>query len=129
MKKRALSVRQPWAWLIVNGYKDIENRSWEPPKDVLGKRLLIHAGRAVVEDADYVEFKNTCKKHKIVNYPKSPENFDYGAVIGSVTVEGFAMNSSSDWASEGSVHWMLKGAKKMKPKIARGQLGIFSVDL
>jgi hypothetical protein len=24
----ALSVRQPWAWLIVNGYKDVENRSW-----------------------------------------------------------------------------------------------------
>ena len=21
---RALSIRQPWAWLIVNGYKDIE---------------------------------------------------------------------------------------------------------
>jgi hypothetical protein len=25
---RALSLRQPWAWLVANGYKDIENRSW-----------------------------------------------------------------------------------------------------
>ena len=25
----ALSIRQPWAWLIVNGYKDIENRDWK----------------------------------------------------------------------------------------------------
>jgi ASCH domain len=25
---RTLSLRQPWAWLVVNGYKDIENRSW-----------------------------------------------------------------------------------------------------
>ncbi len=25
---KALSVRQPWAWLIVNGCKDIENRDW-----------------------------------------------------------------------------------------------------
>jgi len=24
----ALSVRQPWAWLIVNGWKNIENREW-----------------------------------------------------------------------------------------------------
>jgi hypothetical protein len=24
---KALAVRQPWAWLIVNGFKDIENRS------------------------------------------------------------------------------------------------------
>ena len=24
----AIAIRQPWAWLIVNGYKEIENRSW-----------------------------------------------------------------------------------------------------
>jgi hypothetical protein len=27
-KLKAISIRQPWAWLIVNGYKDIENRIW-----------------------------------------------------------------------------------------------------
>jgi hypothetical protein len=26
---KVLVVRQPWAWLIVNGFKDIENRSWK----------------------------------------------------------------------------------------------------
>ena len=25
-KLKAISIRQPWAWLIVNGYKDVENR-------------------------------------------------------------------------------------------------------
>ncbi len=25
---KALSIKQPWAWLICAGYKDIENRSW-----------------------------------------------------------------------------------------------------
>jgi len=37
---RALSVWQPWAWLIVRGYKDIENRTWQT-----GYRgtILIHA--------------------------------------------------------------------------------------
>ncbi len=29
-KLRALSLRQPWAWLVINGYKDIENRSCGP---------------------------------------------------------------------------------------------------
>lgn len=37
----ALSIRQPWAWLIVNGHKDIENRDW--PTNFRG-RLLVHAG-------------------------------------------------------------------------------------
>jgi len=25
---KALSILQPWAWLVVNGHKDIENRTW-----------------------------------------------------------------------------------------------------
>jgi len=37
----ALSVRQPWAWLIVSGLKDIENRP--RPTHYRGP-LLIHAG-------------------------------------------------------------------------------------
>ena len=36
-----LSVRQPWAWLIVHGYKDIENRTW--PTRHRGD-TVIHAG-------------------------------------------------------------------------------------
>ena len=39
-KLRALSLRQPWAWLVVNGYKAIENRSWRTNHR---GPLLIHA--------------------------------------------------------------------------------------
>lgn len=37
----ALSIRQPWAWLIVHGHKDIENRDWSTP---FRGQLLVHAG-------------------------------------------------------------------------------------
>ena len=40
----ALSIRQPWAWLIVHGFKDIENRDW--PTNFRG-RLLVHAGQTM----------------------------------------------------------------------------------
>ncbi len=40
--KLALSIRQPWAWLIINGYKDIENRSW--PTNYRGT-FFIHASK------------------------------------------------------------------------------------
>lgn len=43
----ALSIQQPWAWLIVNGYKDIENRSWRTSHRGL---VAIHAGKK--EDVD-----------------------------------------------------------------------------
>ena len=40
---KALSIRQPWAWLIVTCQKDIENRTWTAR---YRGPLLIHAGRA-----------------------------------------------------------------------------------
>ena len=42
-----LTIRQPWAWAIIYGGKDVENRSW------LTKHrgpLLVHAGSAFEPD-------------------------------------------------------------------------------
>ncbi len=45
---KALSIMQPWAWLIVNGHKDIENRNW--PTRFRGP-VYIHAGKKIDGDA------------------------------------------------------------------------------
>jgi hypothetical protein len=45
---RALSIQQPWASLIINGYKRVENRSW--PTRLRGW-FLIHAGKTVDKEA------------------------------------------------------------------------------
>ena len=49
---RAISVRQPHAWAIIHGGKDVENRSQagrvsvsSPP--LLASRLLIHASKGM----------------------------------------------------------------------------------
>jgi hypothetical protein len=44
---KALSIRQPWAWLILNAGKDIENRDW--PTHFRG-RFLIHASKGMTHD-------------------------------------------------------------------------------
>ncbi|HDU8694716.1 TPA: ASCH domain-containing protein, partial [Morganella morganii subsp. morganii] len=41
---KAISIRQPWAWLIVNGHKDIENRSW---RTKYRGQVLVHASQGV----------------------------------------------------------------------------------
>lgn len=41
---RAITLYQPWASLIALGVKNIETRSWPPPKTLIGERLLIHVG-------------------------------------------------------------------------------------
>lgn len=50
---KAISIHQPWAWLIVEGYKDIENRTW---LTAYRGPVLIHAGltRADPEDVQAV---------------------------------------------------------------------------
>lgn len=39
---KAITIKQPWASLIVSGLKDIENRTW---KTNFRGRVLIHAGK------------------------------------------------------------------------------------
>ena len=40
---KTLSVKQPWAYLLCSGIKDIENRTWKLPEKYKGERVLIHA--------------------------------------------------------------------------------------
>lgn len=44
MDLRAFTVWQPWASLIVGGWKRYEFRGWPAPKFIIGKRIVIHAG-------------------------------------------------------------------------------------
>ena len=79
---KALSVRQPWAWLIVKGYKDIENRDWPTKKR---GRIWIHTGVHRVTKAEYENFRKDCLNVGIRNYPRLDE-FKTGGIVGSVEI-------------------------------------------
>ena len=58
---KALSLHQPWATLIAAGVKNIETRSWSPPRNLIGQRIAIHAAKKVVSFPDtpaYREFND-----------------------------------------------------------------------
>lgn len=40
----ALTLQRPWAWAIARSTKRVENRSWAPPAELVGKLFAIHAG-------------------------------------------------------------------------------------
>lgn len=48
---KAISIWQPWAWLIINGHKTIETRSWIPPANLIGERIAIHAALRLSHEA------------------------------------------------------------------------------
>ena len=52
-KVRGLSLTRPWPWAFVNGPvpKRIENRSWPPPRSIMGSHwIALHAAKSWDED-------------------------------------------------------------------------------
>ena len=118
---KCLSVRQPWAWLIVHGYKDVENRSWKT--DYRGI-ILIHAGKTFdIEGWRYVR----------LTYPEIPlpsrGSFSMGAIIGTAVIADIVRGHSSPWAEGGHQWgWVLEEPwAATLPLLHKGQLGLFNV--
>ncbi len=120
--RKAISVRQPWAWLIVNGHKDIENRSWATK---YRGRLWIHAGGHRVTRPEYEDFVETCRARRIRTYP-GIEEFETGGIVGSVEIVDCVTESRSPWFG-GEYGFVLKNAQKSPFQALSGKLGIFAV--
>ena len=86
---KALSIRQPWAWLIVNGYKDIENRTWST--DFRG-RVYVHAGKRV-KPGDFQEQRDYIRESSI----NIADELPLGAILGEVTILDCVDSSSIQW--------------------------------
>jgi len=51
---KALTIHQPWNWLIAHGHKPVENRVWAPPDHMCGKLIALDAG--LRHDGDALHF-------------------------------------------------------------------------
>ena len=114
---RALSIRQPWAWLIVNGHKDIENRSWSTK---YRGPLLIHASAKKPE----VTLLADIEQHYEVDLPKT---FDLGGIVGLANVVDCVGESRSVWM-QGPVGRKLANARPLPFLPVLGKLGLFRLE-
>lgn len=119
-KLKAISVRQPWAWLIVNGYKDIENRKW--PTNVRGP-VLIHAG------INLRDFNEGCAIYIKDKYGVDiPQEADVGGIIGVVDIADCVEKHPSPWF-RGKFGWVLSKPRRLPHKFCKGKLKFFNPDL
>lgn len=116
---KALSIRQPWAWLIVNGFKDIENRSWDTNYRGL---VLIHASSKPVSPEDYLAAL-TIARSLGIELP-GRKDFDYGGIVGYANIIGTTRESASPWFF-GPVGFQLTGAKALPFEPMKGRLSFF----
>lgn len=139
---KALSIKQPWAWLICAGIKDIENRDWFiGRKPALGgyfkdrvielpQRIYVHAGK-IPEKYSEELIKYLCARglSVIQTLMLYSGQIARGAIIGEVTITECVTKSDSRWFV-GKYGFVLKDPMLYdKPIPYRGQLGFFKVSL
>jgi hypothetical protein len=118
-----LSVRQPYAWLIVNGIKPVENRTW--PTRFRG-RILIHAS-ANYPKRDYDDDRKAYHDRWGVAYPNRDELV--GGIVGSATVVDCVTAHPSEWWV-GPYGFVLEKPRAFAKLIPfKGALGIFNVPV
>lgn len=131
---RALTLWQPWAQLVAEGIKPIENRSWEPPRSVLGQRIAIHAGKRYevgewkyMLDAEEDHVRDVCERAKTIS----------GCIVGTAVVAAYARADELDVGGflirqsrwfVGPVGWLLKDIVRLpEPIPCRGAQGLWTL--
>jgi len=120
---KALSIKQPWAWLIMNGYKDIENRN--NLKNFTGE-FLIHAS---LKPHKFDLTNPTTSENLAINHILH-ENIDpmYGGIIGYATITGFVEKSDSPWFI-GKYGLLIRDPKPLPFTPCKGKLSFFTPEI
>lgn len=122
----ALSVRQPWAWALVHGGKDVENRTEmavrHGMRSQIGKRIAIHASKGMTRD----EYKSASEfmSGLGVDCPAAADLLR-GGIIGSAYVASVVKEHTSPW------FFGPRGLCLIRPEAtpfigATGELGMFA---
>ena len=131
---KCISIRTPWWSWILQGGKDIENRSWST---AYRGPLLIHA--SLFSNVDEIR-ENAKLAKRIAKFDRQrrtnlPQPFDFdavkpllGHVVGLVTLADCVTESESPWYG-GEYGFVLRNPVVLKPFPVKGSLRIFNVDV
>lgn len=91
---KALSVRQPDAWFLVQGIKTCENRTWNITHR---GTLIIHAGSKAMTKDDWVYLRDICEQLELpVPNPGDP-HLQTGGLISTVYLAEVTDKPDPDW--------------------------------
>jgi tetratricopeptide (TPR) repeat protein len=115
---RCLAVRQPWAWAIMTGAKDIENRSWST--DYRGRIVILASSMKT-------EVNQIGKAAKL-----PPRDFVYSALLGMVDLVDVVPMSedleANPWAW-GPYCWRVANPRLLpEPIPAKGKLMLYALQ-
>lgn len=126
---KAFSVAPTWAWLIVTGQKQVENRTWSTRHR---GAIMVHANKSQKQDR---AARKWCKDRGI----EVPDKLPMGAIVGSVEIldvvdydpellfDEFELRH--DRFAFGPKCWILRAATKSTPIPCKGKQGLFCPDI
>ncbi len=119
----AVSVRQPWAaaTLYLPEPKNVENRTWPMPDKLVGKKILLHAGKAMPRAG---EWNGALYERAMQARPML-----YGGIIGLVVFGPPVRDHASPWAETGYWHWPIEQVRPCEFFPCLGRLNFFPVDV
>ncbi len=128
---KALSCRQPWAWLIVMGWKPLENRG---VRTNYRGEVLIHAGLQFDHDG----YEWVRDMFPLIPLPE-PDQFPLGGIVGAVEIIGCLEGTGAltpryaNWfmpPAEGKrgFSWILATPRTLPFRPLKGMLGLFNVE-
>ncbi|MDG9809498.1 MULTISPECIES: ASCH domain-containing protein [Pseudomonas] len=122
---KALSIKQPWAWLIIHGGKDIENRTWHTK---FRGRFLVHASQGMTnkEYCDGLEFAMRAGDVRLLRDFPTYQQMQRGGIVGSVELVDSVDHSDSSWYM-GAKGFVLRDPQVLPFIPYKGRLGFFDV--
>ena len=127
---KALSIRQPWATLILRGGKDIENRVWRTKQR---GTVLIHASKGMTRDEweDAMAFARPLLLERHGDDAELWEAFAFdrqkrGGIVGAVDLIDCVYASPSRWYM-GDAGFVLANPRPLPFFPLKGALGFFDV--
>lgn len=117
---RVLSVQQPWAWLIVEGYKPVENRTWVTH---LRGWIGIHAAKTFDHEG-YLWVKKAFPEISLPDYAR----FDRGGIVGRARLVDCVRSHGSRWFF-GPYGFVFEDPEPMPLIPCRGLQGFFKPEI
>lgn len=120
---KAISIRQPWAWLILHAGKDIENRTW---MTLFRGRVLIHASKGMTRH-EYAGAFDTLDCIDLTAQIAIPtfDELQRGGIVGEADIVDCVQKSDSPWFF-GPYGFVLRNAKLLPFQSCNGSLGFFT---
>jgi hypothetical protein len=125
-KLPVLSIRQPWAWMIVHAGKDIENRTW---KTNFRGRFLIHAAKGCTYD-EWSEAESWAVGVCGIGEDRCPtlDKIERGGIVGVATLVDCVTVKRSRWFC-GPFGFVLDEVQPLDFLPCKGALGFFRLPM